>query len=573
MIIAASNGYKDIVNLLINNGADVNAKYKDGCTALMVAAKWGHHFAVENLLNNRSNIDVDARANNDVTALMLAADNGHTPIVEALLSKGADINTKSKDGDTALIFASKKGYKEIVELLLDKGAKVNAKNKWGTTALLIAVDQGYTNIVDILLKYGADPNEKNDDGLSALKLSKYKGYIEITELLERPTILRVKKDRIIEDNKPMDIQNELSSIDCHNLNDLNFQELVENIAKIGEPVIDPIIELVLKTDDKWLVAKALYVLRKIGELSVIPLIELFEKSNNEDIKCDVAMELGEIGSRLAVDPLIKGLKDSNKYIRNMCAEALGRIGDSKAVPHLIKILFDPDQTFYVVIALGEIGDKSAIIPLIQVLKNKKYKENIRSLAANALGKIREPSVLEPLFDAAKEFTIVEAFFNFGVGAVPSLIEALKDEKLRWSASIALGEIGDNRAVTPLSNILNDKNPNVRSVSATALAKLGAVKELLNSLMDINFDSRGVTGELEKILDATHNEDTKKRIIKGFLDYLNSLNGKFNSGAVFAAQALIDHGFGNDIKEYLLKSKTSNGEYELENIRNMLINKI
>ena len=53
----------------------------------------------------------------------MASSEGHKDIVELLISKGADVNVKTKDGKTPLLVALKKDQKEIVELLISKGAK------------------------------------------------------------------------------------------------------------------------------------------------------------------------------------------------------------------------------------------------------------------------------------------------------------------------------------------------------------------------------------------------------------------------------------------------------------------
>jgi ankyrin repeat protein len=87
---AAGEGHTHIVQALLAHGADVNAKNKFGCTALMMAA-------VE----------------------------GHADIVQALLSQGADVNAKDNDGYTALLAAEQMGHKEIVRMLKKDGAKVS----------------------------------------------------------------------------------------------------------------------------------------------------------------------------------------------------------------------------------------------------------------------------------------------------------------------------------------------------------------------------------------------------------------------------------------------------------------
>jgi len=64
------------------------------------------------------------------------------------------LGKKSKDDWPALITAAREGYTETVETLLTKGADVNAKSK-GWTALMAAAQKGHTKIVRLLKQAGA----------------------------------------------------------------------------------------------------------------------------------------------------------------------------------------------------------------------------------------------------------------------------------------------------------------------------------------------------------------------------------------------------------------------------------
>ena len=81
-----------------------------------------HYETVKVLLERGA--DVDARANDKWTALMLAASCGEARIVRALLNKGADVKGNSEREDMTLIaIAVKHGYTEIVNLLEKGGAE------------------------------------------------------------------------------------------------------------------------------------------------------------------------------------------------------------------------------------------------------------------------------------------------------------------------------------------------------------------------------------------------------------------------------------------------------------------
>jgi len=116
-----------IKNLFLR--ANVNARTNDfkGNTALMMASSMGHKDIVKLLLDNGA--DVNAYNNYGDTALINASENGHIEIVEMLLEKGAVVNAKNNDGETARMMAREKGHTEVVDMLLENEANVKTLKK------------------------------------------------------------------------------------------------------------------------------------------------------------------------------------------------------------------------------------------------------------------------------------------------------------------------------------------------------------------------------------------------------------------------------------------------------------
>jgi len=105
----------------IKNGADVNAKYNNGASALTFAALHGDVLMVILLLDRGA--DINAINDFGQTALMYVSTIGQTHIVEVLLWRGADAKMKDEDGSTALLFAFTRNHLDVVRLLenhLDK---------------------------------------------------------------------------------------------------------------------------------------------------------------------------------------------------------------------------------------------------------------------------------------------------------------------------------------------------------------------------------------------------------------------------------------------------------------------
>jgi ankyrin repeat protein len=127
---------------------------RDGRTALMLSAQYGHTECVQALLDagdDKDKLDIDGR-----TALMLAARYGHTECVEALLDAGTDKDKIDIDGRTALMLAARYGHTGCVEALRAKSS---------ATAKSLAATSGKSNpsTLDGAAQNGSEGERSNDD--------------------------------------------------------------------------------------------------------------------------------------------------------------------------------------------------------------------------------------------------------------------------------------------------------------------------------------------------------------------------------------------------------------------------
>jgi ankyrin repeat protein len=117
---AAHRGHLAAVQVLIAAGADVNATSPQGWTALAKAAYNGEtgcgYVEVIEVLHE-AGASLDARIFFGITPLMLAAGGGDAPVVEWLINAGADVLAANEGGRTARLMANDKFYVDVINLL------------------------------------------------------------------------------------------------------------------------------------------------------------------------------------------------------------------------------------------------------------------------------------------------------------------------------------------------------------------------------------------------------------------------------------------------------------------------
>ena len=185
LMVAAAKGCVPIVQCLVNNGAALNASDSKGSTALVFAAKWGFLSVVSILLSYEWPTAGCQLRSTAQEALIVAAREGHQDILETLLnSDHCDVNTQcSLSGETAVCAAAEAGKKDSCKMLLKRGASPLNANRAGFFPLHLAITNGHYAIVDLLLNAGVSVDQVDEKGRSPLLLAASVGQVGVLELL------------------------------------------------------------------------------------------------------------------------------------------------------------------------------------------------------------------------------------------------------------------------------------------------------------------------------------------------------------------------------------------------------
>jgi len=178
------------VESLIARGADLDAKDDDidGDLRLHRAASNGHAAVVQLLIENQANVDV--RNGYGYTALHYAAMSGNSRTAELLLDAGAYAEAHIDTTEmytrpphqlkiTPLHLAAWHGKMDIVRLLLARGAKVDAATRGYITPLHFAAGGGHLKMVELLITHGADPLAKTPNNTNALHFAASGGTLVV----------------------------------------------------------------------------------------------------------------------------------------------------------------------------------------------------------------------------------------------------------------------------------------------------------------------------------------------------------------------------------------------------------
>jgi len=192
ILLAANNGLRKVVEVLLEKGADVNSGNEFMFTPLHLAAYKGYAKIVDVLLKHPK-VKINAKTENQVTALQLASKEGHIETVQVLLNnKRIDVDAQDVWEETALHYAARNGHLDVVEALIANGVNLNLQGYQNFTPLGAAVINKQEKVAEVLKAHGAKEvtredfdaafaraKEYNDTGNELMKRQQYKKAREL----------------------------------------------------------------------------------------------------------------------------------------------------------------------------------------------------------------------------------------------------------------------------------------------------------------------------------------------------------------------------------------------------------
>ena len=197
----AEDWFFDAIQFLLKHGADVVAQDHDHMTPLHVASGYSGARVVRLLLEHSAN--VDALDNQSATPLHFASQGGCVGVAHVLIEHGADVHALDNNHFTPLHFASQSGDADSARLLIEHGADVHALDNNHFTPLHFASQRGDADCARLLIKHDADVHALDNNHSTPLHFMPKNGGVGAARVLLEHGAVTDAQDK--EDSTPLHI--------------------------------------------------------------------------------------------------------------------------------------------------------------------------------------------------------------------------------------------------------------------------------------------------------------------------------------------------------------------------------
>ncbi|XP_067668335.1 ankyrin repeat domain-containing protein 50-like [Haliotis asinina] len=183
VMLAADNGHRDVLELLVGRGANVALTDENGDNFLHCACREGHAEVVKYILL-QDLVDINSLGHEKKSPVLIAGEQGHTEVVELLVKHGADLSLREKSGSNTLHRACYYGQFDVVKHILSLNrVDINCRGYMKRTPVMVAAEQGYKKIVELLVNHGADLSLREQSGSNILHNACYRGQFDVVKYI------------------------------------------------------------------------------------------------------------------------------------------------------------------------------------------------------------------------------------------------------------------------------------------------------------------------------------------------------------------------------------------------------
>jgi len=333
---------------------------------------------------------------------------------------------------------------------------------------------------------------------------------------------RVRKtivDGFVRDPQPEVVSGLLEALgDADNAGKRN--SATEALVRVGAPAIGPIVAGLRGEND---VDVRLSLVNLLGDLRSAEgfdmLVEMLGRERDINVASSIVSSLGKYRDAAALAPLLRVLQRDDLWLKFHAVEALGEIGDRAALPSILPLYSEKSLRKPVLEAIGKIADVGTVSFLLRIIAEE---EKLNLTALRALVRIADASKPK-IVEQAERQLIQRKFHDAFPGAkIAPLVEHLHATPKRDVKSFILtflGWSGDERVLPVLMNYL--EQPETAEVAAQALIDFGkgAVPSILAALRNAEEDE--IVALLLRVINVVGGAESIPSILQ-FLDHDNAM---------------------------------------------------
>lgn len=224
--------------------------------------------------------------------------------------------------------------------------------------------------------------------------------------------------------------------------------------------------------------------------AVTPLVGLLTDKSTR-VRVQAIRALGDLGERNVASSLNNLLADPRPTIRQATARSLGKLRDASSLPLLLAYLQQAEESeyYYLIYALGDFDTPAVIEPLLTLCETNEQLQYLVAEGLSRLGASSTPALVQIATDMertpiSRRCVVLSFARSPRPGVMQSLLQALRDSdaQMRELAVQALGTLRDPGVIEPLIQALSDKNERVCQRAIFTLGTLEATDRAIDQLI-------------------------------------------------------------------------------------------